>query len=90
MLNTWPAVFPFSFSKTSSATRRLSLYDSSGQLLPRSVDRARRTNYFGSRCTYPLLRPFTSLTTSSKLLKSSAVTASKATSRRTSDHSKKA
>jgi hypothetical protein len=54
------------------------------------MERAARTSYFGSRRTYPLLRPLTSLTTISKPLKSTAVTASKATSRRTSDHSKKA
>jgi hypothetical protein len=54
------------------------------------MERAARTSYFGSRRTYPLLRPFTSLTTISKPLKSTAVTASKATSRRTRDHSKKA
>ena len=53
-------------------------------------ERAARTSYFGSRRTYPLLRPLTSLTTISKPLKSTAVTASKATSRRTRDHSKKA
>jgi hypothetical protein len=54
------------------------------------MERAARTSYFGSRRTYPLLRPLTSLTTISKPLKSTAVTASKATSRRTRDHSKKA
>lgn len=53
-------------------------------------ERALRTSYFGSHCTYPLLKPLTSLTTSSKLLKSIAVTASNATSSNTSDHSKKA
>lgn len=52
--------------------------------------RTPRTSYFGSQCTYPLARPFTSFTTSSKLLKSIAVTASKPTSRRTRAHSKKA
>lgn len=52
--------------------------------------RAHRTGYLGSQWTYPLLSPFTSFTTSSKLLKSIAVTASNATSRRTRDHSKKA
>ena len=55
-----------------------------------TMERAPRTSYFGSRRTYPLLRPLTSLTTISKPLKSTAVTASKATSRRTRDHSKKA
>ena len=54
------------------------------------MERAPRTSYFGSRRTYPLLRPLTSLTTISKPLKSRAVTASNATSRSTSDHSKKA
>lgn len=62
----------------------------SHQLLPLYDERAHRTSYFGSHCTYPLLRPLTSLTTNSKLLKSRAVTASKATSRRTRAHSKKA
>lgn len=46
--------------------------------------------YFGSRCTYPLLIPLTSLTTSSKASKSSAVTASKPTSKTIRDHSKNA
>lgn len=55
-----------------------------------TMERAPRTSYFGSRRTYPLLRPLTSLTTISKPLKSRAVTASNATSRSTSDHSKKA
>lgn len=45
--------------------------------------------YFGSHCTYPLLVPFTSLTTNSKPSKSSAVTASNATSNRIRAHSKK-
>lgn len=47
-------------------------------------------HYFGSHCTYPLLVPLTSLTTSSNVSKSRAVTASKATSNRMSAHSKKA
>ena len=51
---------------------------------------ARSYHYFGSQLTYPLLVPFVSLTTSSRLSKSSAVTASNATSRRTSAHSTKA
>lgn len=46
--------------------------------------------YFGSHCTYPLLTPFTSLTTNSKASKSSAVTASNPTSKMIKDHSKKA
>lgn len=47
-------------------------------------------DYFGSHCTYPLVDPLTSLTTTSKASKSRAVTASKATSKRISAHSKKA
>lgn len=46
--------------------------------------------YFGSHWTYPLLTPFTSLTTSSNESKSRAVTASNATSNKTRDHSKNA
>lgn len=53
------------------------------------LERAHRTSYFGSHCTYPLLKPFTSLITISKLLKSNIATVSKATSRITRDHSKK-
>jgi hypothetical protein len=48
------------------------------------------TNHFGSHWTYPLLTPFTSLTTNSKASKSSAVTASNATSNNIKAHSKKA
>jgi hypothetical protein len=47
-------------------------------------------NYLGSQWTYPLLDPFTSFTTSSKVSKSRAVTASNATSNKIKDHSKKA
>lgn len=46
--------------------------------------------YFGSQLTYPLLIPFTSLTTISNALKSRTVTASNPTSNKTSAHSKKA
>jgi hypothetical protein len=46
--------------------------------------------YFGSQATYPLLSPFTSFTTSSKLSKSRAVTASKPTSKSIRAHSRKA
>lgn len=46
--------------------------------------------YIGSRGTYPRDTPRTSLTTISKLANSIMVTASNATSSRTSDHSKKA
>ena len=53
-------------------------------------ERPHRTSYFGSHCTYPLLRPFTSLITISKPLKSSMATVSKATSKMTRDHSKNA
>lgn len=47
-------------------------------------------SHFGSHWTYPLLEPFTSLTTNSKVSKSRAVTASNATSNIIRDHSKKA
>src|SRR6266480_4581369 len=48
------------------------------------------TSYLGSHGTYPLDIPVRSLTTTSKLSKSQNVQASKATSNKTRDHSKKA
>jgi hypothetical protein len=50
----------------------------------------RAGSYLGSQGTYPREMPLTSLTTISKLSKSKTVQASKATSRRTRVHSKKA
>jgi len=58
--------------------------------MSRALERAHRTSYFGSIRTYPLLKPFTSLTTNSKLLKSRILTVSKPTSSKTANHSKKA
>jgi hypothetical protein len=49
-----------------------------------------RQGYNGIHCTYPLLTPLTSLTMTSNVSKSRAVTASKATSRPINDHSKNA
>jgi hypothetical protein len=77
------------FSTALSTPRLLSLHEHVSQVLT-TMKRAHRTSYFGSHCTYPLLKPLVSLMVSSKLEKSSAVTASKATSRRTRAHSKKA
>jgi hypothetical protein len=48
------------------------------------------TIYFGSQGTYPREMPLTSLTTISRLENSTTVTASNATSSRTSAHSKNA
>jgi hypothetical protein len=81
---------PHCFSFMSSLRFLASLYQWSAHMLDQDQRLDHTLVYFGSRYTYPLLSPFTSLTVTSRPAKSRAVTASKPTSNRTSDHSNNA
>ena len=83
--------YTYSFSSTASDMRKSLLLEKAVRPMPVGKQSHLPTfSYLGSQYTYPLLDPWTSLTTTSKPWKSRAVTASNPTSKSIKAHSKKA